>query len=220
MKRLSSLSICFVALAALFTTACQQSPIAPGTVEDFTPLAPAVEQGVKIDGEHAIRVLSGQFLVDSSTRSVELKGTHGMRVAAAVLDQLVDLFPFRSCFPCGPGVQVSLDGTLVGLSLGGTVTLRGETTRIGMGPYDAGVSLVFSGPSVVAPPITDEPVQLSAPFELLAVYGGVTEYSRVFTPSQPGGQPLIGHGVATLVFERVADLPLWQISRSVYRFDH
>jgi hypothetical protein len=106
-------------------------------------------------------------------------------------------------------------GLIVGLSLSGTATLRGATYRLGDRPDDAGAYLVFSGDAVIAPPIADQPVQVSAAVQLS---GGVPFGPSVLIIPGRDAQPFTGQGVVAVVFRRLPDTPLWQIARAVYAF--
>lgn len=214
MKQLSTLSSGFFVSVSLIFAACQQSASAPAG-EVVTPLAPSLEKRVD-DREKTARIISGQLVFAGNTQSIDLKGTQGIRLVGAVLEPIVNLQPFISCLPCEPGAPISLDGRIVGLSLAGTVTLRGATYAIGSGLFDAGADLRFSGDGVVAPPMADHPVQLSAAVQLSG--GEPIEPSTLFTPVDPDGQPFTGQGVVTMVFERVPGTDLWQITSAVYEF--
>jgi hypothetical protein len=138
-----------------------------------------------------------EFDATTQTQSSDLKGTQGMRLVGTVLERIVNISPFTGCLPCAPGTPISL----VGLSLSGTATLRDATCRLGSGYYDAGADLHFSGDVVIAPPIADQPVQVSAAVQLSG--GEPFEPSVLLIPGL-GAQPFTGQGVATLVFQRIS----------------
>ena len=88
-----------------------------------------------------------------------------MRLSASF--ETAAFFAADDCQPCLPGDPVRLEGILSGLSLSGTVTVRGQTYRLGGGNFDAGAHLVFTGQSSVMPAFTtDGTVALEAPFGL------------------------------------------------------
>ena len=215
MKRLSMFSTALVVSVPLVLTGCQQSASAPGG-EVVPPLAPSLDKRAD-HREKTIRIISGQIVFDATTQTqtFDLKGTQGMRLVGTVLEPIVNISPFTGCLPCEPGTPISLAGRLVGLSLSGTATLRDATYRLGSGYYDAGADLHFSGDVVIAPPIADQPVQVSAAVQLSG--GEPFEPSVLLIPGL-GAQPFTGQGVATLVFQRYPDIPLWQITSVVYAF--
>lgn len=216
-----------VPLGAATMIACSQlNPAAPTDLStaNGNPVATPSELStdVQSDGGTVVRVMSGQLTVVQSggfSRTLELKGTAGMRLAANF--EVAAFFAADDCQPCLPGDAVSVDALLSGLSLGGTLTFRGKTYRLGMGNFDAGAHLVFTGgEQLVMPPFTaDGTATLTAPFAL----GGMF--------SIPGPPPtgvatqydVSGQGVATLAFEQrfaAPDVPVWFIKSVVFDFGH
>lgn len=215
MTRLSMLSTAFFVSVPLVITGCQQSASTPEG-EIVPLLAPSLDKRVE-DREKTIRIVSGQLVFDKTTQtqSIDLKGTQGMRLVATVLESIIDISPFTQCVPCEPGTRITPAGLLVGTSLSGTATLRGTTYGLGSGPYDAGAYVLFSGDAVIAPPIADQPVQVSAAVQL--------SRDTPFEPSQLlipglGGQPFTGQGVLTVEFQKLPGTLLWNITRAVYAF--
>lgn len=221
MRYLSALIV--VPLAAATMIACSQlNPAAPtkGSEANISPVATsfAVSPDVQTDAGTDIRIISGQLTVRSSpvTRTLELKGTAGMRLSASF--ETAAFFAADDCQPCLPGDPVRLEGILSGLSLSGTVTVRGQTYRLGGGNFDAGAHLVFTGQSSVMPAFTtDGTVALEAPFGLT---GALT------VPGSDGvgtRYALSGQGIASVAFqERYAapDVPVWFIRSVLFDFGH
>lgn len=214
-----------VPLGAATIMACSQvNPAAPTNPSDTLsrtgeiPLDPADVEG---DDGKVVRITSGQLEVlgNPFRRTLELKGTAGLRLAATFEDAA--FFAADDCWPCLPGDSVDLDAILSDLSLSGTLTFRGKTHRLGgMGNYDASAHLVFTGEPVVLPPFPpDGTVTLEAPFQM----GGHVK---------PGSQPPViagirydvsGQGVATLTFGKrfvAPDVPVWWTTSVVYNFTH
>jgi hypothetical protein len=138
-----------------------------------------------------------------------------MRLVATVIESIIDISPFTQCLPCEPGARITPAGLLVGLSLSGTATLRGTTYGLGSGPNDASAYVLFSGDAFIAPPIADQPVQVSAAVQLSG--GTPLEPSRLLIPGL-GGQPFTGQGVLTVEFEKLPGTLLWTITKAVYAF--
>jgi hypothetical protein len=213
-----------VPLGAAAIMACSQiSPAAPTNLSDAdrktveTPFdVPADVQGE--DGR-VVRITSGQLTVlgNPYMRTLELKGTAGMRLAANFEEAA--FFAADDCQPCVPGDSVDLDATLSGLSLRGTLTFRGKTHRLGMGVYDASAHLLFTGEPVVLPPFTpDGTVTLEAPFQMGGTVTPGSEPAMIATRYDVSGQ-----GVATLTFDKrfaAPDLPVWFITSVVFDFTH
>jgi hypothetical protein len=195
---------------------CEQKSTAIG--EDASLLAPSVETDARGDAAKPIRILSGQLIFDlaTDTFSIDLKGTHGLRLAVTVTDPLAFFAPTLDCLPCMPGAVVRVDAILVGGSLAGSWRLRGKTFTIGFEPTDPGAGLQFTGSTVVLPPIPeDRTVVLSAPFEFTG-----TLFSGDFTAP---AETLTGQGVATLTFGVEPLTPgqfVWRTTRAVYDFAH
>ena len=224
MRYLTSLIV--LPLGAATMIACSQAnPSAPTKVpcanisQVATPFG--VSADAKSDAGKVVQITSGQINVRQSpvTRTLELKGTAGMRLSAWF--EAAANFAADDCQPCLPGDPVRLEGILSGLSLSGTVTFRGQTYRLGgIGNFDAGAHLVFTGEGLVMPPFTaDGTAALEAPFGLTGVLtiprppptGVVTSYA------------LSGQGLATLAFEQrfaAPEVPVWFISSVVFNFGH
>ena len=219
-------STSLLTLGAATMIACSQpGPSAPTKAADANSNPIAAPFGgsaeAQSDAGKVVRITSGQINVRQSpvTRTLELKGTGGMRLAAW-FEQAAN-FAGDDCQPCLPGDAVRLEGIVSGLSLSGTVTFRGQIYRLGgIGNFDAGAHLIFTGEQLVMPPFTaDGTVTLEGRFELSG------------TLSIPGSPPaavateyaLSGQGLATLAFERrfaAPDVPVWFISSVVFDFSH
>ena len=215
-----------VPLGAATIMACSQvNPAAPTNPSDTlsrTAEIPFALPADVVEGDDGkvVRITSGQLEVlgNPFRRTLEVKGTAGMRLAATFEDAA--FFAADDCSPCLPGDSVDLDATLSGLSLSGTLTFRGKTHRLGMGNYDASAHLLFTGEPVVLPPFTpDGTVTLEAPFQM---GGHVT----------PGSQPPViagtrydvsGQGIATLTFGKrfvAPGVPVWSTTSVVFNFTH
>jgi hypothetical protein len=215
-----------VPLGAATMIACSQfNPAAPTKFADAnsstvaTPFEVAAD--VQSDGGKVVRITSGQLTVVQSpvTRTLELKGTAGVRLSAWF--EPAAAFSADDCQPCLPGDSVGLDGILSGLSLSGTLTFRGQTYRLGSGNFDAGAHLVFTGEGLVLPPFTaDRTVTLGgAPFALT----GMLHIPGAPPAGVATAYTLSGQGIATLVFEeRLAapEVPVWFITSVVFDFGH
>ena len=224
MRYLTSLLV--LPLGAATMIGCSQlNPTAPTKTSDanISPIANAsgVSADAQSDAGKVVRITSGQINVRQSpvTRTLELKGTAGMRLSAWF--EAAANFAADDCQPCLPGDPVRLDGIVSGLSLSGTVTFRGQTYRLGgIGNFDAGAHLVFTGESLVMPPFTaDGTATLEGTFGLTGML------------SIPGSPPdgvatsyaLTGEGLATLTFEQrfaAPDVPVWFISSVEFSFGH
>ena len=208
----------YLLLIALVSFAgCEKSP-STGAFTVASPTAPSDDSPVKDGDGQSIRVLSGQLTYNEPNAiSIEIKGTHGLRVSAVVPDPIAFFVPRLDCAPCEPGARVGLNAVFVDSSLSGTVKLRGQEYRLGMQPGDAVLNLEFTGEGVILPDVTGDSVELSAPFQFtgtvsLLESGGTTSH-HAFT----------GQGVATLRFRLLGTTPdddVWITTAAVYDFGH
>ena len=185
------------------------------------PLAPS-PLAVNSDNMPTTKILSGQLVFDRapSRRSIELKGTQGLRVSGSFLSAVV-LEPVSKCEPCVPGDIIPVNAYISNGDFPGTARLQGKTYSMGGGGnFDASATLAITGGQVTMPPITaDSTVTLAAPFQLVS--GGLT-HSHL---TVPGESPrwLTGGGIATLQFQSQQAGPgeyVWLTMKAVYDFGH
>ena len=220
LMRLSAVAFaCAASMVA--TTACggdSRSALDPAVATRLAPSPLAVNSG----SVPAIKILSGQLVFDRAAyrRSIELKGTHGLRLSgdfatAVVLDSV------NKCEPCVPGDIIPVNAYISNGDFPGTATLQGKTYSMGgLGVFDASATLDITGGQVTMPPITaGSVVTLSTSFELVS--GGLTHSHLTVSGESP--RWLTGGGIATLQFQSVQAGPgeyVWLIMKAVYDFGH
>jgi len=153
--------------------------------------------------------------------SMSITGTRGFSVNGSVDSGESSVGPLRSCFPCEPTPNFSVDLGLGTFSIfRGVATLDGKTYSDLNGLNSVNTVLLQLVGSTELPPVNAGSIVIRAPFTVAAG----SEFQFEVAPESNGQPPVIGivplrgRGVATVNFDANSSVPVWEFSSARYDF--
>jgi hypothetical protein len=179
-------------------------------------MALVLATGATGNAQSVVAIREGTFTVDDTrNNSMSVSGTQGFRFDGSFSLARAQYEAIEQCWlpECAPGTVVDLSDSWVGGDIFGTAQFRGKTyPGVGCGSCDGSLFLAFSA-SVTMPPISDQPVILTVPFDFAGVF------SFGLNGPRPDSVPLTGGGTATVTLVPLAEDPnFWHIERVVFEF--
>jgi hypothetical protein len=162
-----------------------------------------------------IAIKSGtlSFGTGPGSQRLVISGNRDFRFEGATLTGINE--PYESCGSgaCEPGQTATLHATWTGNDLPGVAELRGKTyPDVGGHNSPNWLRVTFSG-EVPIPPVGDQPVTITAPFDLAGIF--------VYAPNleSPTQEALLtGGGVVTFVLAPAVDGTSWLARSAEFEF--
>src|SRR5688500_13785276 len=117
--------------------------------------------------DDVVVIKQGTFSFAAGEGQLDVSGTQGFAFTAAVNISGGFFNAYEQCqFPeCAPGTTVDLNAMWTGNDVGGDARLRGiQYDNVGSLDADSSAGIHFTG-TVTMPPMSDQPVSITVPFE-------------------------------------------------------